>query len=433
MTIPSSWPCDALDGEEPSEAALALLAQRAQAFRITHDHRDLWPGVDAGAIRTAADHIGNAVAAVLAGSRTQLSADANAAEAFSIAAHVTGVGPLLGHWCERNALEADEVTRAVLALHLRHARMRVERVSASVRSLVDALADHAISPGILKGFHTAHCYFPEPGTRSFADVDLVVDPTELARAIDVLRAQGYVEGDGYDAPYKRVWRPPGEDSRVRSFTFWHARSGWIIELHSGALFEHLRGHSVRLDALGELNATWDFHGTSLRVASQPQLVALLATHASGELYASRLLRLVELVLVIRKDRASDRLDWPAVTELLRSANALRFAYPAFTLAEQLVPGTIDAATLEATAKASTARTRAFVAGFTPTSPLLRGTVSVAQLLMWTTNPWQVLTRLWAMIAPVGAESSESPLTVYRSRARRFCVAILRRSVPGRAP
>ena len=237
---PTVWPCDALDCEEPSEAALAILTQRAQTFRITQDHRDLWPGVDPVAIQTASNRIGGAVAAVLAGSRAQLTTDGKMSEAFSIAALVTGVGPLLGHWCERNALDADDVTRAVLALHLRHARMRVARVSASMRSVVEALAATAVAPGILKGFHTAHCYFPEPGARPFADVDLVVDPTELPRAIDVLRAQGYVEGTGYPAPYKRAWQPPGEDNRVRSFTFWHAGSGWVIELHSGAFFEHLR-------------------------------------------------------------------------------------------------------------------------------------------------------------------------------------------------
>ena len=103
----------------------------------------------------------------------------------------------------------------------------------------------------------------------------------------------------------------------------------------------MRGHSVRVEALGALNATWDFHGTSLRVATQPQMIAMLATHASGELFSSRLLRLVELVLVIRKDDERDPLDWAAVTEHLRSANALRFAYPAFTLVERLAPGTID--------------------------------------------------------------------------------------------
>ncbi|CAN5163407.1 hypothetical protein BH09GEM1_BH09GEM1_22740 [soil metagenome] len=224
---PALWPCDALDCEEPSEAVLAVVTQRALAFRITQNHRDLWPGVDPAAIRTAADRISAAVTAVLSGSRAQLLADAESSEAFSIAALVTGVGPLLGHWCERNEVQADEGARAVLALHLRRARMRVERISAFMQSLVEALAHEAISPGILKGFHTAHCYFPEPGTRRFNDMDLIVDPAELPRAIDVLGVRGYVEGAGHRVPCKRDWRPPGQDSRVRSFTFWHARSGWI--------------------------------------------------------------------------------------------------------------------------------------------------------------------------------------------------------------
>ena len=431
MMPPTLWPCDALDCEEPSEAALAVLTQRAQAFRITQNHRDLWPGVDPLAIQAAANRIGDAVAAVLAGSRAQLTTDAQTSEALSIAAVVTGVGPLLGHWCEHNALDADDLTRAVLALHLRHSRMRVARVSASMQSLVEALAAAGVAPGILKGFHTAHCYFPEPGARPFADVDLVVDPTELPRAIGVLRAQGYVEGAGHPAPYKRAWRPPGEDDRVRSLTFWHAHSGWVIELHSGAFFEHLRGHSVRVEVLGALDATWDFHGASMRVATRSQLIAMLATHASGELYSSRLLRLVELVLVIRKDSARDSLDWAAVTELLRSANALRFAYPAFTLVERLAPGTIDARALRASALASTDRTRTFVAALSPTAPLLQHSVPLAEHLMWTTSRWQVLARLWAMVVPLNEISSESTFLLYHSRVRRLCAAVFRWAIPGR--
>ena len=211
-----------------------------------------------------------------------------------------------------------------------------------------------------------------------------------------------------------------------------AESGWVIDLHSGAHFGHLRGHSVRVEALGALNATWDFHGTSLRVATQPQLIAMLATHASGELFSSRLLRLVELVLVIRTENERDPLDWTVVAEYLRSANALRFAYPAFTLVERLAPGTIDERALGATANASTARTRHFMAAFTPTAPLLQGSIPLAQHLMWTTNPWQVLARLWAMVVPPGDISPESTITVYHSRVRRFCAAILRWAVPERA-
>jgi len=182
---------------------------------------------------------------------------------------------------------------------------------------------------------------------------------------------------------------------------------------------------VQLDRVVDMSARWQLQDASLRAARGPSLVAMLAVHASGELYATRLLRLVELVLVIRADRAAGSLDWNGVSELLAESGALRFAYPAFALVERLAPGTIDQPLLARTASASSARSRAVVDAFTPTAPIFQRGISLAERLMWTTTARETARRLWRMIAPAPGESLGSALRVYHSRVRRLITGAVR--------
>src|SRR5256885_8136491 len=123
------------DVDEPSEEQLAELAWRAAAWRRTGgDPRALWPTLEPRAIQTAADAIGNAVATMLRDSRATLPADADS-DALGVAALLSGVGPLLGHWAEQGLLDTGDAVRQVLLRHLRHARLRSTRVDAAMRPL----------------------------------------------------------------------------------------------------------------------------------------------------------------------------------------------------------------------------------------------------------------------------------------------------------
>ncbi len=423
-TTPPDLSASVLD-DEPSTELYAELERRRKSYLLTHDSRCLWPDVDLASVQTAADAIGRAVQSILGGSRGELAAEGYSADALGIAALVTGVGPLLGHWSEGNLLVADDDIRSVLATHLRHGRARSHRIRARIRTLASALAAQGVIPGVIKGFHTSRVYFPEPGTRPFSDVDLVVRHDEIEPTRNVLRAQGYVEREGRSRPYKRAWSVPGEDERIRSFSFWHERNGWTIELYGDVRLEHLRGQGGRLHEYTVLDERWDSTDGVFMVPSQPQLIALLAVHASGELYASRLLRLVELVFVVRGDTERGTLEWDAVSAFLRKANVQRFAYPAFQLVEQLTPGTIDPAVLRECENASTVRTRSVLAGFTPTSPVLQAGTSLSERLMWSTGWLSTIRRGWAMVAPTRTVPARQMLGYYQSRLRRLLAGSVR--------
>jgi hypothetical protein len=419
------------DESEPSDEVLAELARRADAFVYYGDRRALWPTLELHAIQAAADAIGERVAMILQGSHASLAeGDRYGADAVGVAGMLTGVGPLLGYWTQSGQLHASDSVRPVLERHLRHARARRSRIDAVMRPLLAQLAARGVTPAVMKGFHTAHAYFPDPGTRPFGDVDLIVRRDEITTVESVLRERGFRAGSGVADPYKLDWIPPGEDGRIRSFELWHAKNKWKLELHGGLTFDQLTAYDIQLDRHAAMDGTWDAVGTPLRVASEPLLIAMLAVHASGELYASRLLRLVELTLVVRKDEAAGVLDWRAVEELLDQAGALRFAYPALALVERLVPGTIDEHVVASARRASSRRARKLVDAFTPTSPIIQTRVSLAERLMWATTARQIAARLWLMIVPVQGVGQPGMLRIYHSRLRRLATVRWR---AGRVP
>jgi hypothetical protein len=178
-------------------------------------------------------------------------------------------------------------------------------------------------------------------------------------------------------------------------------------------------YGVHLDAAAPIDGAWSAAGVPLRVPTQPLLAALLAAHLSGELYSMRLLRLAELVLVVRQDRALGRLDWAAVEALLEETGGLRFAYPAFALAERLAPGTVDARLLARTRRASTRVARFVVGHITPGTPVLEDRVSLAERLMWVSGPADALRRIAAMAVPVGNAPLATVLQAYRGRIGRL--------------
>jgi hypothetical protein len=307
----------------------------------------------------------------------------------------------------------------VLARHLEQGRRRIERITAGVRPALAALHAAGLAPAVVKGFHTAHAYFPEPGARPIADVDVVVAPPNVPRAEQALREAGYVPSVVVATPYKRDWYPQDDDGRTRSYELWHARDRWKLELHDGLNFEHTRPYDVSLGAGSPVDGAGSVRGGPVRVAGPPLLVAQLAPHHYGEPYASRLLRLVELTLVVRRDRALGLLDWDAVRELLERSGALRFTYPAFALVEQLAPGTVDASLLARVRRASTRLTRRVTDGLTPTAPIVPDGVSLAERLMWTSGPVDTIRRIGLMAMPVPGQTWRHSLLIYHGRLRRL--------------
>jgi hypothetical protein len=416
--------------DEPPDAPVDELRRRERAWSSTRRAGDLWPGLDAAVLQSAADVVGACAASVLRGERATIDAsplDGDAirrARAIGVAGLLTGVGPLLGAWAERGLLDVDERVAHVLARHLAHGRARIARMRSGVMPLLARLEREGLAPGVIKGFHTAHVYFPEPGARPMTDVDVVVAPGNLPRAEPILRELGFTPGERVLRGHAHQWLPPNADGAVWSHELWHARSQWHVEPHDGLNFAGVVAN-VDVPQAAQLADTLTIDGTTLRVADPAELVALLATHGSTELYSSRLLRLVELVLVIRRASALGTLDWSGVEEHLARRGTLRFAYPSLTLVERLAPGTVDDRLLARVHGAATPRIRAVTARFTPTAPILDQPFSLAERLLWTSGVRGTARRLWRMIAPLEGAPVGTRLRTYAHRAARLLAMTVR--------
>jgi hypothetical protein len=298
---------------------------------------------------------------------------------------------------------------------LAHSRRRAARIAREAGPVFDALAAGGVTPVVLRGFHTSQVYFEEPGVRRMADVDVLVPPAAIARAEAALRALGFRPSTAPLRPYKRDWIGPTVNPAIFSVEHDDERNPWNLELHASLDRVFHPGAIARLDSESAHVESIEINGRALLVLRAPLLLLTLACHCSQELDTSRLLRLVEIVRVIRMPGT---LNWEEVLAMLRRTGVARYTYPAFALAEQLAPGTVDARVLDVGRRSSTWAARHTVARLVPAggSPDRRGAV---RQLMWTRGTVAVLQRLLRNVWPARFTRPGDVLAGWRGRWRRM--------------
>lgn len=383
--------------------------------------RYVWPDVPLRHWQACRRAVGEAVSAVLAGSDAPVRLslpDGAPTRALGVAAFTSGVGPLLGRWIEDGRMVAEPDVSALLELHLRHGRRRARDMAALLDSTAHLLAREAIPVVALKGAHTGVAFFPEPGARPASDVDLLVPPTRFADADRILTEAGYRGGPRKAEPLTREWTPPGESRRVRSLELTHADNPLEVDLHGSLDRDFFRVETIRLGWPTEDDRE-PFPGNAngpAEVLAEPVLTAFLSAHASHGLRNLTLLRVVELVLVIRHGRSTGALSWEALERRLAHAGGLRFVLPAFGLVDELAPGTVDPEFLSRMRDASPPRMRKIVASLDPGSAPMLDRVPVERRMMWGSSPMDHLRRFHDFMWPRSeGDSWRRRLGVWRDR------------------
>lgn len=401
----------------------AVRARFALAARRGHPAW-LWPEIGVADWQAAVSLLADAIAAVLAGRQARID---GAAAAIGIAAYSSGTGPLLGLWLERGLLAADGDVAAVLRLHLHHNQLRMAMLAAETKLLAAAMAARGVRPTLLKGLHTAQGYFPEPGARPVSDIDLLVDPAQEPVAAAVLTELGYVAGrPGRGIPPQRDWRRPEASETPQTLAFVHYRDPGSIDLQTSLNRRYAPGAPIaRLDDVHRCGGPVTLGAATL---PQPLLLLHLAVHAGCGFQNLNLIRLIELVLVIRRDRESGVLDWSAFLDAARTAGALGMAYPALHLCERLAPGTVPAAVLAACADAAPARLRVLVAQLSPATAHRVARRSYAEKFIGQRSVIGLAQQLLAEVIPANAATAGEVARIYRTRAMK----LLHRAPPSSA-
>lgn len=399
---------------------------RVTEWQRTHDLRSLWPDLDSAYVQRAHTQLRRIAETLLRSDTATATLESNGGEelrALGLAGFLSGTGPLLGWWSERGRLSASAPARELLALHLDHGRRRAATLQAELFRLLGVLRDADIHPVLLKGMHTGPIYFPEPGTRPAADLDLLIRPEERGRTAAALARAGLVERRRTRFAARSEWIRPDAPRAVRSLDIDHADGPWSLDLHVSLDRWYFRG--VRRGVGPDATSMADIGGSAVRVLRQPQLLAHLAMHASQELVKVRLVRLVELALVAHRDTMAGTLDWSALLELLRRGDAERFAYPALALAQELAPDAIPDAVVRELGRGATDRLERVVAAVRAADFAPLTTRSLDAKLMWARGPRELLLNASEILLPSddglplrgGALQAQRLRAIWAGRAR----------------
>jgi hypothetical protein len=397
------------------------LSEEAVRRRFAHagragNSRWLWPELTIEQWQTALDSIAAVTRDVLAG--TERPHLAGQAEALGIAGYTSGMGPILGYWLAKGDITADAEAAGVLETHFTHNRDRMAKLAGHAAEISAGFARKGVHGIVLKGMDTAFACFPDPGARPMSDIDLLVAPDDEAAANEVLAGLGYVAGRANSLPPARNWRRPSSSELPRTLSFVHAEDPWSVDLQT-SLNRRAGAHEVELDrCLRRMPLRRSERFPAFHSLPPAALVLHLACHASCTLESLSLLRLLELVLVVRQSRRADPGLWDDVVEIADGSEVLSFTYPAFRLSEALAPGTVPDGVQERCRAAATAVVRRVVDRLSPARAQSQGRCSLEERFMWNRSRLLTARQFLREIVPPGSSSIPALLAIYRNRMRR---------------
>lgn len=372
----------------------------------------LWPEVSIASWEEATDQVAQAIKPILKGDLAKLGRCEPLA--FSLACYTSGMGPLLGWWHQEARLTAPTEIGSVLAAHLEQARARAKRSSALSKAVVASLSEHSIPVIILKGGHTAFAYFPDPATRPATDLDLLVPPSDVEAAKAALMTAGFscISRN----PRESSWAPKEEPRKPASLWLAHAADPWSVDLHNSLDFSASAGaRLVRLDRTNPFANVVDWPPDhDAKALSEPLQLLHLAVHASGGLHSLTLLRMVELILVIERDRKDGRLSWRKFLEAGEQADGLGASYPALAMCEKMLPGTIPRDVMNRCRDTAPRRVREIIDRLEPAHAHRVDRASIEEHFMWVCGTMGWLSQLGSDLMP-----SRSIRSIYEARAYRL--------------
>jgi hypothetical protein len=345
----------------------------------------VWPDVRMESWRTAMEAIGQVARKVLAGG-SDVAFFCGDAAAASVAGYTSGMGPLLGHWIECGRVRTSPAMAETFALHLLHNRDRMVGLSQAAKEIVAQLARIGISPLVIKGMHTAYRYFPEPGARASSDIDLVIPMDAMPATEEMFAKAGFRRIPRFGSPYACDWVAPSVPCDPRTLMYVHRDDPWSIDVQASLNRRLLTGKQVRLDAIYRpiMTEEWSL-ASQARVLAQPLLALQLAAHISQILLSVTLVRVVELISVIRADVAAGKLVWSEFLDGAEVIGGARYIYPALIFCEQLAPGTVPPDVLMACAADAPKNLRHLMRDISVDHAQSLGRHSVRERFMWAGN------------------------------------------------
>lgn len=341
------------------------------------------------------------------------------ARAIGIAAYTSGMGPLLGYWIAQGVLHASAPIAEGFAEHYRQNVQRMAMLADRTLEVVERLAACGIPVTILKGMHTAYDGFPAPATRPAADIDLFVVARDKQATQTVLRQLGYAPEREFNCPDEQSWRHFESRETPASLDLTHADDPWGIDLHTSANRRHGQGSPIiRLDDLAARARPngWPLHEHP-SVMPREANILFLACHAGCGFTNLRMVRLVELSLVIKSAPPDPEFSWHRTMALGEQTGTLRYAYAALKLTADLDPAAVPDHVLQRTRRGVPSAVSSIVERLTPATAHAIDRCSVEERYMWTRSLAGLLRQAAHDLIPLDVPAPQRLATVERRMLR----------------
>ena len=195
-----------------------------------------------------------------------------------------------------------EQARQVRAAH-RTAQLRVLTLEHELVAIVDLLTRAGIDTRVLKGSALAHLDYPDPGLRSYHDIDILLRPDDIERAVAALSAAGFT---------RTLAEPrPGFDRRFDKGMTLRPSANYELDLHRTFVLGPW-GRLVKIDELWDEGQELTVGGRSLQTLSWPNRFLHTCYHAALGNWPLRLGSLRDIAEMLRTD------DGQAVRRIARA-------------------------------------------------------------------------------------------------------------------
>jgi hypothetical protein len=173
---------------------------------------------------------------------------------FVAMARYHGILPLLGERLDALAGNQGWPVAVLEACHREAASQRILELAgrAELPRVLEALAEVAVKPLVLKGGALAYTHYPTPALRPRSDTDLLIPQAQKAHAEDALRRLGYggsaaVSGDL--VAYQATWSRKDSLQIVHALDIhWRINNSQILARLLG--YDELEPHALSLPPLG---------------------------------------------------------------------------------------------------------------------------------------------------------------------------------------
>jgi hypothetical protein len=198
-------------------------------------------------------------------------------------------------------------------------------MAAELRRLVDALAAAGVDALAYKGPALAMRAYGRLAMRSFIDLDLLVRPGDVPRALAVLAAEGYAAALELTRAQERWFRRVDGD-----YPLVHRETGLLVELHARVSSERFC-MPISTDALMRRSRTVAVGGGEVRTLGDDDLLLVLCAHGAKHRW-KRLEWIAALAELLRAGRG----DVHAALRLASGVHARRTLLLGLSLARRLL-------------------------------------------------------------------------------------------------